>query len=287
MTSVEISPANTQPVPEVPKVLPLPPAAIYDNPVTEPVPPIDETPIPTQRPAVEDTPDIAPLPANENEDIDIASKAAWALVTQIRQGGAPAKSATSDLYRVMWKALIPNVASKLSKAGLSDPATAEHITHEVILHGLGQLDKLQYGSPEAWFKTIARNKVTDYLRSLQREPISLTSLQDDSGEINESKISRSYTDTDADPEQASMQEDLRTRMDRALTALGQTRSNYGPNTDQEECLRLRFLEGLTVEETAERLGINAAAARSLQLRARKNLASILRRTDPGIVEYLS
>ena len=50
------------------------------------------------------------------------------------------------------------------------------------------------------------------------------------------------------------------------------------NSEQQECVVLRFLQGLSVSETAEAMGKNDGAIKALQYRAVKALA---RKLPPG------
>ena len=45
--------------------------------------------------------------------------------------------------------------------------------------------------------------------------------------------------------------------------------------EQQECLVMRFLQGLSIAETAEMLGRSEGAIKQLQLRAVRNLAKLL------------
>jgi RNA polymerase sigma-70 factor (ECF subfamily) len=46
-------------------------------------------------------------------------------------------------------------------------------------------------------------------------------------------------------------------------------------TEQRECLIMRFLQGLSIAETAEILGRSSGAVKQLQLRGVRNLAKLL------------
>ena len=47
------------------------------------------------------------------------------------------------------------------------------------------------------------------------------------------------------------------------------------NPDQQECIHLRFLQGLSVAETARIMGKNEGAIKTLQYRAVRTLARLL------------
>ena len=106
----------------------------------------------------------------------------------------------------------------------------------------------------AWLMTIARNLATDHFKS-GRTRLELTtedmSPHDDATEGPESAVLDGLTN-----------EVLLT----ALTELP---------TEQRECLIMRFLQGLSIAETALALDRTHGAVKQLQLRGVRNLAKLL------------
>jgi RNA polymerase sigma-70 factor (ECF subfamily) len=70
----------------------------------------------------------------------------------------------------------------------------------------------------------------------------------------------------AGPEQEVMAEATNAELLRCIQQLGD---------DQRECIVLRFLQGLSVAETAKLMGRNEGAVKALQHRAVRRLAQIL------------
>jgi RNA polymerase sigma-70 factor (ECF subfamily) len=106
----------------------------------------------------------------------------------------------------------------------------------------------------AWLMTIARNLATDHFKAgrtrLEQTTEDMTTL-DTSAEGPENEVLSSLN---SEVLMAALQ-DL-------------------PN-EQRECLVMRFFEGLSIAETAERLGRSAGAIKQLQLRGVRNLAKLI------------
>jgi RNA polymerase sigma-70 factor (ECF subfamily) len=126
---------------------------------------------------------------------------------------------------------------------------AEDITSETFLRALRRMDSFSWQGRDiaAWFITIARNLITDNAKSARfRMEVSTADM------------------LDADPrvEAAPDNEVLdRLRNQRLLEAV------KGLKPEQAECVVLRFLQGLTLAETAKVLGKSEGAIKQLQLRA--------------------
>ena len=126
---------------------------------------------------------------------------------------------------------------------------AEDITSETFLRALRRMDSFSWQGRDiaAWFITIARNLITDNAKSARfRMEVSTADM------------------LDADPrvEAAPDNEVLdRLRNQRLLEAV------KGLKPEQAECVVLRFLQGLTLAETAKVLGKSEGAVKQLQLRA--------------------
>lgn len=126
---------------------------------------------------------------------------------------------------------------------------AEDITSETFLRALRRMDSFSWQGRDiaAWFITIARNLITDNAKSARfRMEVSTADM------------------LDADPrvEAAPDHEVLdRLRNARLLDAV------KGLKPEQAECVVLRFLQGLSLAETAKVLGKSEGAVKQLQLRA--------------------
>jgi RNA polymerase sigma-70 factor (ECF subfamily) len=171
-----------------------------------------------------------------------------ALVTLAQQGDAEAFGQVYDRYvGQIYRYLYYRVGSH---------ALAEDLTSETFLRALRRIDSFTYTGKDigAWFTTIARNLVTDHVKSSRfRLEVSTADMLD--------------ADRGDDGIEAQVLERLQNAA--LLDAV------RGLRTDQQECIVLRFLQGLSVAETAEVMGRSNGAVKQLQLRAVRALASLL------------
>ncbi|MGW0227815.1 sigma-70 family RNA polymerase sigma factor [Actinopolymorpha singaporensis] len=133
---------------------------------------------------------------------------------------------------------------------------AEDLTSETFLRALRSLGSFRWQGRDfgAWLVTIARNLVTDHFKSGRFR------LEVATGEI-----------LDSDSVAAGPEDDVLTRL--TNEGLVEALRQLGP--DQQECLVMRFLNGMSVAETAQSLGKSEGAVKQLQLRAVRNLAKLL------------
>jgi RNA polymerase sigma-70 factor, ECF subfamily len=171
-----------------------------------------------------------------------------ALVTLAQQGDAEAFGQVYDRYvGQIYRYLYYRVGSH---------ALAEDLTSETFLRALRRIDSFTYTGKDigAWFTTIARNLVTDHVKSSRfRLEVSTADMLD--------------ADRGDDGIEAQVLERLQNAA--LLDAV------RGLRADQQECIMLRFLQGLSVAETAEVMGRSNGAVKQLQLRAVRALANLL------------
>ncbi|OEV03396.1 ECF subfamily RNA polymerase sigma factor, BldN family [Streptomyces oceani] len=135
-------------------------------------------------------------------------------------------------------------------------ATAEDLTSETFLRALRRISTFTWQGRDfgAWLVTIARNLVADHFKS------SRFRLEVTTGEmLDANEVERSPEDSV-----------LETLSNAALLD-----SVRRLNPQQQECVTLRFLQGLTVAETARVMGKNEGAIKTLQYRAVRTLARLL------------
>jgi RNA polymerase sigma-70 factor, ECF subfamily len=171
-----------------------------------------------------------------------------ALVDLARKGDA---EAFGQLYDHYVDSIHRYLYFRLSSVSLADDLTSE--TFFRALRGIGSF-RWQGKDFGAWLTTIARNLVTDHYRS-----------------------SRSRLEVVADelPEQV---EDAAGPEDGAVAALTSevlVAALHKLAPEQQDCLVMRFCQGLTIAETAAALGRSDGAVKQLQLRAIRNLAKHL------------
>jgi len=133
---------------------------------------------------------------------------------------------------------------------------AEDLTSETFLRALRALSSFRWQGRDfgAWLVTIARNLVTDHFKSGRFR------LEVATGEILD------YDSASDGPEDDVLSRLTNEALVTALKKLG---------SEQQECLVLRFLNGLSVAETAKVLSKSEGAVKQLQLRAVRNLAKLL------------
>jgi RNA polymerase sigma-70 factor (ECF subfamily) len=135
-------------------------------------------------------------------------------------------------------------------------ATAEDLTSETFLRALRRIGTFTWQGRDfgAWLVTIARNLVADHFKS------SRFRLEVTTGEmLDANEVERS-------PEDSVLEQLSNEALLIAVRKL---------NPQQQECVTLRFLQGLSVAETARVMGKNEGAIKTLQYRAVRTLARLL------------
>ncbi len=145
---------------------------------------------------------------------------------------------------------------------VGDRALAEDLTADVFTRMLKRIDTYSFtgADPIAWLLTIARNRVHDHFRSgrFRLEHASDT-------------VGSDMVDGAPSPAAAAERSAVAAEVRAALTLL---------KPEHAEVLHLRFIEDLSVTETAELLGRREGAVRALQHRALRSLA---KHVDMGMV----
>lgn len=133
---------------------------------------------------------------------------------------------------------------------------AEDLTAETFFRALRSMHSFRWQGKDfgAWLMTIARNLTADHFKAgrtrLEQTTEDMQTL-DTTSESPEIEVLSSLTN------------------EALLRALGEL------PTEQRECLIMRFLQGLSIAETAEILGRSSGAVKQLQLRGVRNLAKLI------------
>jgi RNA polymerase sigma-70 factor (ECF subfamily) len=133
---------------------------------------------------------------------------------------------------------------------------AEDLTSETFFRALRNMQNFRWQGKDfgAWLMTIARNLATDHFKA-GRTRLELATedmgLHDDSTEGPEIAVLASLTNE---------------LLLKALTELP---------SEQKDCLIMRFLQGMSIAETAAVLGRSEGAVKQLQLRGVRNLAKLM------------
>ncbi|HYJ70568.1 MAG TPA: sigma-70 family RNA polymerase sigma factor [Nocardioidaceae bacterium] len=141
---------------------------------------------------------------------------------------------------------------------LSSVSLADDLTSETFFRALRSIQSFRWQGKDfgAWLTTIARNLVTDHYKS-----------------------SRSRFEVVADelPEQVEESDGPEDGALATLTSEVLARGLRRLASEQQDCLVMRFCQGLTIAETATAMGRSEGAIKQLQLRAVRNLAKHLPR----------
>jgi RNA polymerase sigma-70 factor, ECF subfamily len=192
----------------------------------------------------------ATLPGTEPapEPDDGRDAEVWGLVEAAQQGDTEAFGRLYDRY--------VDVVHRYAYARLGDRTLAEDVTSETFLRALRRIGTVSYRGRDvgAWFVTIARNIVLDHVKSGRNR----------------------YEVVSAEPlEPPPAIEGPESAVLRQLSADELLRCVRQLPPDQQECVVLRFLQGLSVAETATVMARNVGAVKALQHRALRRLAGSL------------
>ena len=189
----------------------------------------------------------ADLAASSAEDAGVASRLI-ALVELARNGDKDAFGQLYDHYQPsVYRFLYYRVGSM---------TLAEDLTAETFFRALRSMHSFRWQGKDfgAWLMTIARNLTADHFKAgrtrLEQTTEDMQTL-DTTSEGPEIEVLSALTN------------------ESLLKALGEL------PTEQRECLIMRFLQGLSIAETAEILGRSSGAVKQLQLRGVRNLAKLI------------
>ena len=175
-----------------------------------------------------------------------------ALVSAAQQGDGEAFGSLYDRY--------VDVVFRYLHHRVGDRATAEDVTSETFVRALRRIDSLSFQGRDvgAWLVTIARNLIADHFKSGRYR------LEVTTGDVLDAD--REDRGPEGSPESAVVDHITNVAL---LTAVKQL------NPEQQECISLRFLQGMSVAETATIMGKNEGAIKALQYRAVKSLSRLL------------
>ncbi|QMU80683.1 sigma-70 family RNA polymerase sigma factor [Streptacidiphilus sp. PB12-B1b] len=194
----------------------------------------------------------SPRPRNPSWDKDDVQESAdnpiMRLVERAQEGDSESFGRLYDHYAdTVYRYIYYRVGSK---------ATAEDLTSETFLRALRRIGTFTWQGRDfgAWLVTIARNLVADHFKS------SRFRLEVTTGEMLDSN------ECERSPEDSVLE---------SLSNAALLDAVHRLNPQQQECVTLRFLQGLSVAETARIMGKNEGAIKTLQYRAVRTLARLL------------
>ena len=170
----------------------------------------------------------------------------WDLVERARAGDRQAFAGLYDRYftvvhrYIFWRC--------------GDRTLADDLTSETFVRALRAIRSFQYQGrdPSGWFVTIARNLLLDHFKSAR---VRLEVVTDDKAGV--------------ELEAEGPEREVLGRL-AAAEAMTYVR-RLSP--EQQECIVLRIFEGLSIRETAERMGKTEGAVKALFHRAIRRLAT--------------
>jgi RNA polymerase sigma-70 factor (ECF subfamily) len=176
----------------------------------------------------------------------------------IERGRHLEEAALAELYR-------ENVAAvfRYAYARLGSREDAEEVTSETFVGMLRNIRRYEGDHPaafSAWLIQIARTRVADHFRRIQRRPT--TPLDEAPPEAGQAQV--------VDPDESLERSLERQRLLMAVNRL---------TPEQAELIRLKFLVGHDNQMVARLTGRSVGAINSLQHRALRSLARILARMD--------
>jgi RNA polymerase sigma-70 factor (ECF subfamily) len=210
--------------------------------------------------ATEPKPDQRPSPAPEGPEgterpettepleVDETHVETWRLVGLAQQGDGEAFGQLYDRY--------VDTVFRFVYFRVNDRGLAEDFTSETFLRALRRIGTISYQGRDigAWFITIARNIVLDHMKSA-RHRLETTTADTIEGKDYVRSTEAAVLDT--------LQSE---RLMEAVAQLGD---------EQRECVMLRFVQGMSVSETATIMGKNDGAIKALQHRAVRKLADLV------------
>lgn len=157
------------------------------------------------------------------------------LLERVAQGG------DQDAFAELFRSYAPRLKSYMMRQG-ADPNTAEELVQETLLAvwRKATLYTGEKGSPTTWIFTIARNLRIDRLRR----------------EVPWQALPEGHDETPSDeiaPDEAVNLDERRARVRRAMAELP---------PEQHEVITLAFVDGLSHNEIAERLGLPLGTVKS-------------------------
>jgi RNA polymerase sigma-70 factor (ECF subfamily) len=201
-------------------------------------------------PAIEST-DGPRIPAPSSAPEPVGAQAG--VMSLVRAAQAGDGEAFGQLYDAYVDVVHRYIAYRVTNHSL-----AEDLTSETFLRALRRISTYTWQGRDfgAWLVTIARNLIADHFKSSRYK------LELATSDLVEAGAERSADS----PENEVLTGITNAALLNAVKQLG---------AEQQECIVLRFLQGMSVAETAAILGKNENAVKALQYRAVKALGRLL------------
>ena len=164
-----------------------------------------------------------------------------AALVELAQGG------DADAFGLLYERYV-DLVYRYIYVRVGSSHVAEDLTSETFIRALRRIDSFSWQGKDiaAWFVTIARNLITDNAKSARfRMEVTTADMIDADRRVD-------------GPENEVLTQLRDTRLFEAVKTL---------KPEQAECLVLRFMQGLSLAETALVIGKSEGAVKQLQLRA--------------------
>ena len=170
---------------------------------------------------------------------------------------ARAQSGDADAFGELYDRYV-DVVYRYIYYRVSNVTLAEDLTSETFIRALRRITSYTWQGRDfgAWLVTIARNLIADHFKSGRYR------LELATSDLVEAGADKS----EEGPENEVLSAITNAALLEAVKTLG---------AEQQECISLRFLQGMSVAETAAIMGKNEGAIKALQYRAVKSLSRLL------------
>ncbi len=175
-------------------------------------------------------------------------------------------------FAQLYERLSPLVRTQI-RGKIRNPATAEDLLQATFMKAHGARER--FAAPEGsspdravavWYSTIARNATIDHLRRVYRErAVKLDTAGEDTVELLES-LREPLPDSEAIAVEHERQSSIAVRIRQALAGLP---------ASQREVVTMHKLDGMTMAEISEQLGVREGTLRVRAHRGYKALAGLL------------
>ena len=172
------------------------------------------------------------------------------IVSRAQSGDAEAFGQLYDRY--------VDVVYRYVQYRVANAALAEDLTSETFLRALRRITSYTWQGRDfgAWLVTIARNLIADHYKS---------------GRYRLELATSDLVEAGADRTEDGPEDEVLAGLTNEVLLEAVKRLN----AEQQECIALRFLQGMSVAETAQIMGKNEGAIKALQYRAVKSLSRLL------------
>ncbi|HTH72064.1 MAG TPA: sigma-70 family RNA polymerase sigma factor [Candidatus Pristimantibacillus sp.] len=224
--------------------------------ILQPAEPADDITIETGEPETAEAPATeAVQPVKNTEELPPPSSGAaaeaWELIQRAKTGD---QAAFSALYSKHAEAVLLFIDRRVGNRTL-----AQDLAADTFLRAWKRIPSFVWQGKDigAWLVTIARNRVADYYKSgLYRFEVSAEFA--------------GHQEADRSPEGRPEETTIGNLTNAALLAAVKQLGS-----EQRECIKLRFFDGLSIAETAAAMGKNESSIKALQYRAVRSLQGIL------------